>query len=115
MPERWIDRLRGLRFRAKAVLRPDAAWQDLDDELRFHVEMEAERLRREGAPPKEARRRAMILFGGVNRFSERTREARGTKLVEDVMQDRFTSSSTCCAGATSSIRLSGRDTAWLLR
>ena len=29
----------------------------------------------------------MVLFGGVHRFSERTREARGTKIVEDGMQD----------------------------
>ena len=62
-------------------------WKDLDDEIRFHVQMEAERLRRAGTPPGEARRRAMVAFGGVNRFHERTREARGTKLVEDGMQD----------------------------
>ena len=60
MPERLLDRLRGVLFRMKAVLRPDAAWRDLDEELRFHVQMEAERLRREGVPPREARRRAMV-------------------------------------------------------
>ena len=50
MPERWINRLRGLAFRFRAVLRPGSAWRDLDDEMRFHIEMETRRLRREGVP-----------------------------------------------------------------
>ena len=70
MIDRLLDRMRGLTFRLTAVLRPDAAWRSLDDELRFHVQMEIERLVREGVPVGEARRRAMILFGGVSRFSD---------------------------------------------
>lgn len=87
MFERLFDRLRGLRFRIVTALRPEQAWRELDEEMRFHVQMEADRLKRTGLSPKDARRRAMILFGGVRRFSEQTREARGTLLVEDTMQD----------------------------
>lgn len=87
MFERLLDRLRGLRIRILTAVRPEQAWQDLDEEMRFHVQMEADRLKRAGVPPKEARRRAMILFGGVRRFQEQTREARGTLWVEDTMQD----------------------------
>ena len=82
-----FDWLRGWRLKLKTLLRPDAAWRALDDELRFHVEMEADRLMREGCSPEKARREAMIRFGGVDRFAEKTREARGTQLGEDVMQD----------------------------
>ncbi|MEM7416614.1 MAG: ABC transporter permease [Gemmatimonadota bacterium] len=87
MIQHVIDRLRGLYVRLNTVLRPEQAWRDLDEEMRFHVQMEADRLKRAGLAPREARRRAMILFGGMDRFGERTREARGTKLWEDVMQD----------------------------
>ncbi len=83
----FMDWLRGWHLKLKTILRPDAAWMALDDELRFHVEMEIDRLIREGRSPKDARREAMIRFGGVDRFAEKTREARGTQLGEDVMQD----------------------------
>ena len=82
-----LDRLRGLWRHLRTIVDPDAAWRELDEEMRFHVQMEADRLKREGIAPKEARRQALIRFGGVARFNERTREARGTKLVEDTMQD----------------------------
>ncbi len=58
--------------------RPDQLWAEMDEEMRFHVEMEAERLRRErGLDPAEARRQAAIAFGAVERYKEEGREARG--------------------------------------
>lgn len=87
MIELLEDALRGLWLKVLTVLRPEAAWKSLDEEVRFHLDMEAARLRREGRSPREARRQALVRFGGVYRFTERTREARGTKLVEDAMQD----------------------------
>ena len=59
------DRLRGIGVKLETLFRPDTAWKDLDDELRFHLEMEAARLRREGLEPAEARRQAMARFGGA--------------------------------------------------
>ena len=73
------DWLRGIDVKLKTLLRPDTAWKDLDDELRFHLEMEAARLRRDGLPSAEAQRQAMARFGGVERIKDETREARGTK------------------------------------
>ena len=65
------ERVTGLLFRSR-----EAA--DLDEELRFHLEMEADRLvREEGLEPGEARRRAGVSFGGVERTKEEVREARG--------------------------------------
>ncbi|GMR13937.1 MAG: ABC transporter permease [Gemmatimonadota bacterium] len=85
--EFFFDWLRGLRLKLTTLVWPNAAWQALDDELRFHVEMETERLMREGSSPEHARREAMIRFGGLDRFAEKTREARGTGIGEDIMQD----------------------------
>ena len=82
-----LDRLRGLWLSVVTIVRPDVAWRNLDEEVRFHLDMEAERLRRQGMSAREARRSAMLRFGGVHRFEDQTREARGTKLGEDTMQD----------------------------
>jgi predicted permease len=57
---------------------PDEVWGEMDEEMRFHVDMEAERLRRErGLDPVEARRQAAIAFGGVEQYKEAGRDARG--------------------------------------
>ena len=71
----WIARmragLRGLFLRS----REDA---ETDEEMRFHLEMESARLAREaGLSPEEARRRAHVAFGGVERHKESVRDARG--------------------------------------
>ena len=59
----------------------------MDEEMRFHVEMEAAELQRAGMPAGEARRRARIAFGAVERFKEEGRDARGVRLMEDLWQD----------------------------
>lgn len=42
-----------------------AAESRMDEEIRFHVEMETDRLvREEGLESREARRRALVAFGG---------------------------------------------------
>jgi predicted permease len=46
----------------------------LDDEMRFHVEKQTEKNRRDGMTPDEARRQAFIVFGGVEQTRERTRD-----------------------------------------
>jgi predicted permease len=61
--------------------------RELDEELRFHVEMEAEYQRRAGANDVEARRRGALQLGGVERVKEDVRDARGTRLIEDLARD----------------------------
>ncbi len=75
-----LERLRALFGRGKM----DA---EMDDEFRFHIEMETEKNLRRGMPAGEARRRALVDFGGVERFRERSREERGIKPMEDLTQD----------------------------
>lgn len=77
---RWRGRLRVL-FRKAAVDR------EMDDEMRFHLEMEVQEGIRAGLTPAEARRRAVLAFGGMQRFREEGREARGVTAIEDVVMD----------------------------
>jgi predicted permease len=60
----------------------------MDEEMRFHVEMEAERLIRErGMEPDDARRQAAIAFGGIEKRKEEGREVRGLAWVSGLSLD----------------------------
>jgi putative ABC transport system permease protein len=59
----------------------------LDAELRDHVERQVADHVRAGVSEAEARRRALASFGGLDQAKEYCRDARGTRLVEDVGQD----------------------------
>ncbi len=61
--------------------------QELEAELEFHIAREAEKYERQGVPAAEARRRARLAFGGPERVKEESRDARGTALLESVLQD----------------------------
>jgi putative ABC transport system permease protein len=61
--------------------------QDLNEELRYHVERQIEQNLGAGMSPEEARRAALRDFGGLEQTKERCREARGVKLLEDLWQD----------------------------
>ncbi|HET7585650.1 MAG TPA: ABC transporter permease [Gemmatimonadaceae bacterium] len=73
------------RLRALVSRRADDA--ELDEEIAFHLERETERLIASGAPPAEARRRALVAFGGVQRARESHREVRGLPRLERIVAD----------------------------
>jgi predicted permease len=50
---------------------------ELTREMRFHLDMEVEKNLRSGMAPDEARRRALVDFGGVQRFREEVTDERG--------------------------------------
>jgi predicted permease len=81
---RWVfqvrERLRDLLGRAEE----DAAMQE---ELEFHLESEAAKNVAEGMSPGEARRRARLAFGGVERVKEEVREARDSWGIGRFAQD----------------------------
>ena len=79
--------MRGMWLRIVRLLRSRESEREIDDELRFHVEMETEALVRSGVSPKEARRRALASFGGEDRYREETRGARATGWIEDAARD----------------------------
>jgi len=59
----------------------------LDSELQFHVEQQAAEYVAAGLPQDEARRRASIEFGGVERFKEECREARWENRLDIIARD----------------------------
>jgi len=60
---------------------------ELDEELRFHVQQSTERNVASGMTPEEARRQALIEFGGVERAREQTYEQRPGWWLGTVAQD----------------------------
>ena len=72
---RWFH---AARARLRLLARRDAESR-IDDEIRFHIDMETARLVREQKlDVDEARRRALVSFGGVQQHRETLREGRGT-------------------------------------
>jgi putative ABC transport system permease protein len=59
----------------------------LDDEIRFHVEQQIAKNLRDGMPQDEARRQALIRFGGVEQVRERTRDEFRAAHVEHLVRD----------------------------
>ena len=73
--------------RLVSLLRRGSIEQGLDDELRFHVEQQTEKNRRAGMTPDDARRHALLAFGGVEQARERTRDEFRARGLEDVWRD----------------------------
>ena len=66
------------RIRLRLLFARQAAESRMNEEFRFHLDMEADRLVRErGLPPDEARRVAYVAFGGVENHKEALRSDRG--------------------------------------
>lgn len=74
-------------FRVKALFGSRRMDQEFTEELRFHLEMETRELIQKGLAPEEARRRALVALGGVDRYREEARDARGARCVEDCVRD----------------------------
>jgi predicted permease len=73
--------------RLRAIFQRKAVETELDQELRYHLDREAEKYRQLGAAPEDATRRARVAIGGPEQVRQQCREARGTKLLEDFIQD----------------------------
>ena len=82
-----MDRAKGLLKQLRALFRKRALEAEMAEELAFHLEMEIAENERRGMSAKEARRMAMISFGGAERFTERVREVRWTRWLEDAAAD----------------------------
>ena len=57
---------------------------EMEAELASHVELAVEENMRQGMPEAEARRKALVRFGGVQQAKERQREARGLAVARRV-------------------------------
>jgi macrolide transport system ATP-binding/permease protein len=73
--------------RLAALFRRRRLEDDLDEELRSHLEMAAELNLRKGMAAEDARREALRSFGGVEQTKENYRDQRGLPMVETTLQD----------------------------
>jgi putative ABC transport system permease protein len=76
-----------IRLWFRALFRRARVESEMDKEMRIHLDMETEANIRRGMSPNEARRQARIAFGGVDRHQEDTRDARGTRELEELARD----------------------------
>jgi predicted permease len=79
----WKDhslRLRALLFRRRMD-------EELQEELQFHIEMQARKNQRHGSDAAEAKREARLQFGSVVVATEQCREQRGISSVETLAKD----------------------------
>lgn len=76
----WLRRLLG-------TLRPLRRDDDLEQELRLHMELAAEEARRRGMSPESARRAAAMRAGGIGQAVESLRDQRGLLWLTDLTHD----------------------------
>jgi len=85
-------RLRAVVARAGELLHRGRIESERDEEFRFHLECEIEQRIARGESRDDARRGALLAFGGVERFRQETRDARGFATIESAARDaRFAS------------------------
>jgi len=81
---RW---LRSVSNRLHNLFHKDAVERETDQELCFHLERQIALYSAAGMSPEEARRVALLEFGGVEQFKEDCREARGVNRIEALLTD----------------------------
>ena len=73
--------------RLRGLLEHKRLERELDDEIRFHLEMQIEDNLKTGMSPTEARYAALRSFGGIEPMKESYRERRSFALLQTVAQD----------------------------
>ena len=66
----------------KSLLPKRASGPQLDSELRFHIDELTQAKIAAGMPPEEARRRAMLEFGGQEQIKEDVRDVYRVRFME---------------------------------
>jgi hypothetical protein len=61
--------------------------EQLEKELRFHLDQHTRDLLAQGLPPEEARRQARLAVGGPEQVKEECRDARSTRWLDNLLQD----------------------------
>lgn len=61
--------------------------EQLEKELRFHLDEHEKDLSARGRSPLQARREARLALGGLEQVREKCRDARGTRWAEELLQD----------------------------
>jgi len=91
---RWLT----VRSWFRAVVLRRRVERDIDDELRFHLEEEADAAIRRGLTPSEARRTALASLGGPSTaIREACRDQTGVTFVHDFVRAAALSRGCCTA------------------
>ena len=83
-PEHWIY---SIPLRLRSLFRRRTVDQELEDELRDHVQRKTEEYVGQGLAPEEARREALLEMGGIEKRKEECRDARRVNWIQDLIQD----------------------------
>lgn len=83
-PEHWIYTIP---LRLRSLFRRRQADQELDQELRYHVEQKTAQNIAKGMTPQESRRAALLEMGGIEKRKEECRDARKVNWLQDLLQD----------------------------
>jgi macrolide transport system ATP-binding/permease protein len=79
MLREWLTRLRFL-----VSPKPN---REIDDELQFHIERQAQEYIETGMAPQEARRKAVVAFGGIESVRAQSHEQRPSFFLGTLLQD----------------------------
>ncbi|HWZ32366.1 MAG TPA: ABC transporter permease [Bryobacteraceae bacterium] len=82
-----MARLRSFLSRLAGSFATSRLDRDLDQELRAHIEMETAENIRLGMTPEQARRTALVAFGGLTQTAENCRDHRALPFVETLARD----------------------------
>jgi predicted permease len=82
-----MSRFRSLLVRLRAVVQRSSLDHDLDDELRYHLEKDVERLVAAGMSPRDAATTARRAFGNVTHAKEEARDAYAIRVIDLLTRD----------------------------
>src|SRR5881396_149662 len=83
-PEHWLFTIP---LRLRSLFRWAQADQELDEELRDHLERKTQEYVAQGMTQEEAHRRARLDPGGIEQTKEKCRDARRVNWIQDFFQD----------------------------
>ena len=79
--------LDSLRFRIAAFFQHSQINDEMEEEIRSHIQCRADDLENSGLDRAEAERRARIEFGGREKYKEECHDAMGSRFLEILLQD----------------------------
>src|SRR5206468_475275 len=83
-PEHWLYTIP---LRLRSLFRWAQADQELDEELRDHLERKTQEYVAQGMTEEEAHRRARLDLDGIEQTKERCRDVRRVNWIQDLIQD----------------------------
>jgi predicted permease len=82
-----MRRIMSLWRRLRSMLERPSIERRLAHELQFHIDQQTHRYVRQGMSADDARRRALLRFGGIESVKERTRDEVRPAVIEDSLRD----------------------------